>query len=206
MARSLPDIIKWETTMNRVKRITGLIAFSLMILSLPAIASAQWRDDDRYGNDRYGNDRYGNGRYGNGQYGNYGDMRSTIRNLKNKSNRFERQADRELDRSRWDDTRREGNFMGLVRDFDDAVDELNNSRSRQNSDEVQRVLNLGSRIDRQMARMRVSGNLTQLWNAIEYDLNTLGNAYGYNNGRRNRGYGNGRGNGNTNNLPNWWPF
>jgi hypothetical protein len=177
-----------------------------MILSLPAIASAQWRDDDRYGNDRYGNDRYGNGRYGNGQYGNYGDMRSTIRNLKNKSNRFERQADRELDRSRWDDTRREGNFMGLVRDFDDAVDELNNSRSRQNSDEVQRVLNLGSRIDRQMARMRVSGNLTQLWNAIEYDLNTLGNAYGYNNGRRNRGYGNGRGNGNTNNLPNWWPF
>jgi hypothetical protein len=206
MARSLPDIIKWETTMNRVKRITGLIAFSLMILSLPAIASAQWRDDDRYGNDRYGNDRYGNGRYGNGQYGNYGDMRSTIRNLKNKSNRFERQADRELDRSRWDDTRREDNFMGLVRDFDDAVDELNNSRSRQNSDEVQRVLNLGSRIDRQMARMRVSGNLTQLWNAIEYDLNTLGNAYGYNNGRRNRGYGNGRGNGNTNNLPNWWPF
>jgi hypothetical protein len=69
---------------------------------------------------------------------------------------------------------------------------------------VQRVLNLGSQIDRQMARMRVSGQLTQLWSSIEYDLNVLGNAYGYNNGRRSRGWGNGRGNGN--NVPNWWPF
>jgi hypothetical protein len=164
-----------------------------MILSLPAIASAQWGGNGRNGG-------YGN----NGQYGNR-DMRSTVRSLKTKSDRFLREADRTLDRSRWDDTRREDNFMSVVRNFENAVDDLNNSRN-QNSNEVQRVLNLGSQVDRQMARMRVSGQLTQLWNSIQNDLNVLGNAYGYNNGRRNRGYGNGRGNGNANNLPNWWPF
>ena len=182
--------------MNRVKKIIGLMAFSLMILSLPAIASAQWGGNGRNGG-------YGNGGYGNN--GQYGDMRSTVRSLKQKSDRFLREADRTLDRSRWDDTRREDNFMSVVRNFENAVDDLNNSRN-QNSNEVQRVLNLGSQIDRQMARMRVNGNLTQLWNSIQYDLNTLGNAYGYNNGRRNGGWGNGRRNGNTNNLPNWWPF
>lgn len=193
--------------MNRVKRIIGLMAFSLMILSLPAIASAQWGGNGGYGNGGYGNGGYGNGGYGNGQYGNYGDMRSMIKNLKNKTNRFEKQVDRDLDRSRYDGTNREDQFMDLVERFDDAVDDLSTGNNRQNASEVQRVLQIGSQIDRQMSRLRLSGQSVQLWNAIEYDLNNLSNAYGYNNGRRNRGWGNGRGNGNTgNNLPSWWPF
>lgn len=178
-----------------------------MILSLPAIASAQWGGNGGYGNGGYGNGGYGNGGYGNGQYGNYGDMRSMIKNLKNKTNRFEKQVDRDLDRSRYDGTNREDQFMDLVERFDDAVDDLSTGNNRQNASEVQRVLQIGSQIDRQMSRLRLSGQSVQLWNAIEYDLNNLSNAYGYNNGRRNRGWGNGRGNGNTgNNLPSWWPF
>lgn len=188
--------------MNRVKRIIGLMAFSLMILGLPAIASAQWRDNDRYGNGQYGG--YGNGQYGGYGNGQYGDMRSTVRNLKNKSNRFEKQVDRDLDRSRYDGTNREDRFMELVRDFDNAVDDLSTGNNRQNANEVQNVLRIGSQIDRAMSRLRLSGQSVQLWNAIEYDLNALSNSYGYNNGRRNGGRGNGRGNGN--NLPNWWPF
>ncbi|MBK9214010.1 MAG: hypothetical protein IPM59_00165 [Chloracidobacterium sp.] len=198
--------------MNKVKRIIGLMAFTLMILSLPAIASAQWRNDDddynrngRYGNGQYGG--WGNGGYGNGQYGGYGNLSSTIRDLKRKSSQFERQMDRSLDRSRYDGTDREDRIMDTVRDFDNAVDQLNSGRNRQNNGEIRRVLDLGRQVDRQMARLRLNGNLSQLWNSIQYDLNTLGNAYGYNNnrGRRNGGWGNGRNNGN-NNLPNWWPF
>lgn len=197
--------------MNRVKRIIGLMAFTLMILSLPAIASAQWRnDDDDYNrngrNGGYGNGQYGG--YGNGQYGGYGNLSSTIRDLKRKSSQFERQMDRALDRSRYDGTNREDQLMDVVRDFDNAVDQLNTGRNRQDNGEMRRVLDLGRQIDRQMARLRLNGNLTQLWSSIQYDLNTLGNAYGYNNnnrGRRNGGWGNGRNNGN-NNLPSWWPF
>lgn len=202
--------------MNRVKRIIGLMAFTLMILSLPAIASAQWRNDDDdynrngrnggYGNGQYGG--WGNGGYGNGQYGGYGNLSSTIRDLKRKSSQFERQMDRSLDRSRYDGSDREDRIMDTVRDFDNAVDQLNSGRNRQDNGEMRRVLELGRQIDRQMARLRLNGNLTQLWNSIQYDLNTLGNAYGYNNnnrGRRNGGWGNGRNNGN-NNLPSWWPF
>lgn len=197
--------------MNRVKRIIGLMAFTLMILSLPAIASAQWRnDDDDYNrngrNGGYGNGQYGG--YGNGQYGGYGNLSSTIRDLKRKSSQFERQMDRSLDRSRYDGSDREDRIMDVVRDFDNAVDQLNTGRNRQDNGEMRRVLDLGRQIDRQMARLRLNGNLTQLWSSIQYDLNTLGNAYGYNNnnrGRRNGGWGNGRNNGN-NNLPSWWPF
>ena len=185
------------------------MAFSLMILGLPAIASAQWRNDDDYNrngrNGGYGNGQYGG--YGNGQYGGYGNTSSTVRDLKRNSNQFERTVDRELDRSRYNGTNREDQFMDLVRSFDNAVDDLSISNNRQNANEVQNVLRIGSQIDRSMARLRLSGQSVQLWNAIEYDLNALSNAYGYNNGRRNRGWGNGRGNGNTgNNLPSWWPF
>jgi hypothetical protein len=180
------------------------MAFSLMILGLPAIASAQWNDNGRYGNGQYGGN--GNGQYGGYGNGQYGDMRSTIKNLKNKSNRFEKQVDRDLDRSRYDGTNREDQFMDLVRSFDNAVDNLSTGNNRQSSNEIQRVLQLGSQIDRSMSRLRLSGQSVQLWNAVEYDLNALSNAYGYNNSR-NRGRGNGRGNGNTgNNLPSWWPF
>lgn len=202
--------------MNRVKRIIGLMAFTLMILSLPAIASAQWRNDDDdynrngrhggYGNGQYGG--WGNGGYGNGQYDNYGNLRSTIRDLKRKSSQFERQIDRDLDRGRYNGSDREDRIMDVVRDFDNAVDDLNVGRNRQNSGEVRRVLDLGGQIDRQISRLRLNGNSIQLWNSIEYDLRRLANAYGYNDydrGRRNGGWGNGRNNGN-NNLPSWWPF
>ena len=32
--------------MNRIKNLVAVFAFSLLILALPAIASAQWRNDN----------------------------------------------------------------------------------------------------------------------------------------------------------------
>ena len=58
--------------MKRLRNLIAIGAFSLLVLGIPAIASAQYRDrdDDRYGN----NGSYGNGGYNNGQYGNYGNV------------------------------------------------------------------------------------------------------------------------------------
>jgi hypothetical protein len=162
--------------MNRLRNLVGVFAFSLLILSLPLVASAQYRTNR--------NDDY----YGNGNYNR--NLQSTIRNLKNRSNQFERRIDRELDRSRYDDRNREDRINQVAKDFADATDRLDdaydNRRDYNNSqDEVQRVLQLGNQLGRAISRARLNGNVQNDWNRIQQDLNILANAYNYNNNNRN---------------------
>jgi hypothetical protein len=167
--------------MNRFKSLVAIFAFSLLVLSLPIVASAQWRDNRR-------NDDY----YGNGGYNR--NLQGTIRNLKNRSERFERQIDRELDRSRYDGRRQEDRINDMARDFANAVerldDEYDNRRDYNSSrDEAQRVLQLGLQLDRALSRGRLSYNVQNEWNRIRQDLQVISNAFGgyYNdNNNRNR--------------------
>ncbi len=184
--------------MNRIKNFIAIAAFSLLVLGLPAIASAQWRDRD---DDDY-NRR--NGGYNNGQYGNYGNMSSTIRNLKNRTKDFQREVDRDLDRSRYNNTYQEDEVNDLVKDFRNAVNDLDNN-DRQNSNEVNRVLNLGRQVDNVMYRLRLGYNSENLWQTIRRDLDVLGNN-GYNNRNNRRNRGNGRWGQGGVNKPSWWPF
>ncbi len=162
--------------MNRFRNSVALFAFSLLILGLPAIASAQWRDNR--------NDDYN-------RSGNYNrNLQSTIRNLKNRSNQFERRLDRELDNSRYDERRREDRLNQLARDFANATERLDseydNRRDYNDSyDEARRVLDLGSQIDRVISRARLNGNVQGDWNRIRQDLQVLASAYNYNNRNRN---------------------
>lgn len=64
--------------MNRFRNLIGIIAFSLMILALPSIASAQRR------NNRNNDDYNRNGRYNQ-------NLNSTIKNLKNRAKNFEKE-------------------------------------------------------------------------------------------------------------------
>jgi hypothetical protein len=162
--------------MNRVRNLIGVFAFSLLILSLPLVASAQYRTNR---NDDY----YGNGRYNR-------NLQSTIRNLKNRANQFERRIDRELDRSRYDDRNREDRINQIAQDFANATERLDdaydNSRDYNNSyDEAQRVLQLGNQLGRVVSRTRINGNVQNDWYRIQQDLNVLANAYNYNNNNRN---------------------
>src|SRR5664279_4832419 len=72
--------------MNRIKNLVAITAFSLLVLCLPAIASAQ------YGNGGYNNGGYNNGGYNNGYSG---DIRSTVRDLKDSSKNFKNEVDRQ---------------------------------------------------------------------------------------------------------------
>ena len=185
--------------MNRFKSLVAIFAFSLLVLSLPIVASAQWRDNRR-------ND---DGYYGNGGYNR--NLQSTIRNLKNRSDRFEDRVDRELDRSRYDGRRQEDRINDLARDFANAAerldDEYDNRRDYNNTrDEAQRVLQLGSQLDRIISRARFSNNIQNEWSRIRQDLQVLSNAYGgyYNdNNNRNR---RGRNNNRNNRFPFPFPF
>ena len=162
--------------MNRFRNLIAVFAFSLLILGLPAIASAQYRNNR--------NDDY------NRNNGYNRNLQSTVRNLKNRSNQFERRLDRELDRSRYDERNREDRINQIAENFANAAEALDkaydNSRDYNNSqDEVHRVLQLGNQLNRVLSRARINGNLQNEWNRIQQDLNILANAYNYNNNNRN---------------------
>ena len=194
--------------MNRIKSLIGIGAFSLLILGLPAIASAQW-------NGGYGG--YGNGGYGNGGYGN-GNVRSVVRNLKNKAERFENAVDRYDDRNdnrnnrggwgNWggwgNNNNYGGNLENLADQFKNAADDLEDAfgqgRNLNNSaDEARRVLDLASAIDNELNNSRGRrGNLFGQWNSMRQELNVIAQTYGYYNNRNGRGNRNG---GWRNNFP-----
>lgn len=191
--------------MKNIKSIIAISAFSLLVLGLPAVASAQWRDRDQndptYRNDDY----YGNG---NGRYGRYNrNIRGTVESLQQRARNFERQVSRIDDRrdDRWgnrDDSwgnrggyrARYDNLENLARSFksaaEDLADEYGNGRNMRSSrDEAQRVVSIGSQIEQSMYRSgnRRGGNVGMLethWSQISADLRVIANAYGLNyNGR-----------------------
>lgn len=182
--------------MNRLRNLIGIFAFALLFLSLTSDVSAQRRDRDNDDDDGYyRNDDYRNNR-NNRNNGNNRNLQATVKNLKNRSNQFERRLDRELDNSRYDDRNREDRINELAKNFSDAAenldDEYDNRGDYQDSyDEAQRVLQLGNQLDRVLSHARLSGNVQNDWNRIRQDLNVLANAYNYNNNnnrnnRRNR--------------------
>jgi hypothetical protein len=197
-----PDFLIREKTMNKIKRFSIFAAFSMLVLGLPAIASAQYYPNGGAGNGGYGG-------YGNGQYG---DQRSAIRNLKNHTRQFQRQLDRDLDRSRVNGTRREDQINDIVSRFRDAVNDLDNNGYYDNrrgsyggDSEMRRVYDLAGQIERSIGRANISPSTRNLWGGVRSDLQTLSRGYGSNNGRNNGGWGNGR-TGSRNGLPSWWPF
>ncbi len=190
--------------MNRISKFFAISAFALMLLGLPAVASAQWgnRDDDDY----YGNNR------------NNRNLRATIQNLKNRARNFESATNRVEDRrddrdDQWGNNRnggwgnnRNGGYRSgdysrledLADDFRKATDRLEgkygNGRNLNGSrDEARRVLDIGNQIENELRGLRGGRNLERQWSQIRYDLNAINNVYG--------GYY-GNGGGNNNRYPN----
>ena len=171
--------------MNRLRNFIAIGAFSLLLLALPSMASAQYRNDDDYGNGRYGN----NSRYG--------DIRGTIQSLKNKARNLEQRSDRIDDRNARYDDRNYGGYGNNARNLEQLTDRFRNAandlagaygrgRNLNNSaDEARRVLDLGSQIDQEMGRSRGSRNLQNQWSGIRNDLRIIAQAYGlrYNSNR-----------------------
>jgi hypothetical protein len=183
--------------MKRISFWVATAAFSLMVLGLPSIASAQYRDP----NGGYNNGGY----YGNGRYGNV-DTRQTVKQLKKSAKDFQKSLDRELDRSRYNRTQREDQLNGMAKQFRQSVNRINDRYDQRNINDIRRALDMASQLDRALARHRLGGNVQYSWQSVRYNLDSLAQSYGiYNNNRNDR---NGRwGNGNNRgNMPSWWPF
>ncbi|MEP6901638.1 MAG: hypothetical protein ABJA66_07800 [Actinomycetota bacterium] len=166
--------------MNRFKNLMTVFAFSLLVLGLPTLASAQWTDRD---NDTYNRNGRNNRNYDNGN------LKSTVERLKNQSRDFDRQLERELKRNR-NDRYNNNQILRLSEDFKDAADKLEDNfgsgRNLNNTqDEAGQVLQLGSQLENALYSSRSNYNLQGNWNQIHQDLNTIADAYGYNNNNRN---------------------
>lgn len=182
--------------MKRFTQIASIFALALVVLALPSIASAQYRDrdrdDDYYGRNR--NDDY----YGNNGYGR--NIRGTIQSLRSHARNFERRIDRIDDRNdRYGNDRygrnnnRYDNLEELSDRFsraaDDLADAYGRGRNMNNSrDEARRVVDIGSQIENILYRSRGNRNGSGEWNQISRDLRIIADAYnlGYYNGNRNR--------------------
>lgn len=176
--------------MNRIKQIFAISAFSLMVLALPSIASAQWRDRDR--NDDY----YGNSRYNR-------NINATIQNLRNRARNFEQLTNRVEDRrddrdDRWGNRGGYGGNIGRIEDLADRFSraterlarEYRNDRDlRDSRNEANEVLNIGNQIESELSRTR-NRNLDRQWSQIRNDLRILANTFG--NGGYNNPYPNNR--------------
>ncbi len=180
--------------MNKIKNLMAFGAFAVVMLCVPAIASAQW---------------------GNGGYNNNYNIKQNVKNLKNRAKDFERSVDRYDDRydrrggawGNWGGGRSSDRLESLAEDFRKAADRLENKygngRNLNNSaDEARRVLDIASQIDREIRSTR-NNNLQSQWNAMRYDLNQVANTYGYNGNRNRRGDRNGNW---RNNIPFPLPF
>jgi hypothetical protein len=184
--------------MKRFTNLASILALSMVVLILPAVASAQWRNGNGNGNGNGNNDDY----YRNGSYNR--NLRGTIQNLKNRARNFERRLDRVDDRNNntgWgnNNNRRYDSLEQLADRFaratNDLANEYGNGRDLNGSrNEARRVLDIGSQIDNILYRSR-SGNrqVANEWDKISYDLRVLADTYGlnYRNGNQN-GSGNWR--------------
>jgi len=173
-----------------------------MVMALPSIAAAQWGGNNggynnggRYGGNlenvadrlkdrsrdlerqidrefNYNRNRNtgilgtilgGNGTYGNRGYGN-DRIKRLAEDFRQAANQFEGRVDN-------DDRRRDRRDD----DYNDRNWNRNGDRDRQ---AAERLLNIGSQLDNELRRMRVSSNLQSRWNAIRSDLNLVARAYG----------------------------
>ncbi|HSI88903.1 MAG TPA: hypothetical protein VK918_07585 [Pyrinomonadaceae bacterium] len=169
--------------MNKLSKVIAISAFSLAVLALPSVATAQWYPQQ--------------GPY----YGNQGrDLRGIADQLRTRSRQFDQRVDSYVDRGYGN---RGGGYYGnrnynndlksLAGDFRRAADNFRskygNGRNLRNSeDAARRLLDAGSRLDNALRASRVDGRLTGEWNSMRGMLNQIANTYGYNYNRGNQRY------------------
>jgi hypothetical protein len=174
---------------NRRLAVLALAALSVGVLLAPARASAQsvWdvlrdRIEDR--NQRRNDDYYGRRRGGNISDSERRVLRNVARRIDSRSRDFQRNVDRLLDDSRYDDSRREDDINQLVRSFRSAADRFRDRAGDSNDlsrseNEARQLLEAASVINRNIRRVRLDGRTASDWSQIRNDLRTVADIYGF---------------------------
>jgi hypothetical protein len=153
---------------NRIVRLTAVaMATALVVLasSSPSHAQSQW--DQRYWNTMRKSD-----------------VEKVIARLERNANDFRRDLDRWLDNSRMDGTRREAEYNGRVKAFEQATNRLRAEFDRRDKwwearDQVKEVLETAKPVAEVMRRggRRNSRDLENQWWTLRRQLNKLATTY-----------------------------
>jgi hypothetical protein len=166
------------------------LTFGAALLA-PADASAQtiWdrvrdRIEDRNGQRRRDDDNYGRRR--DGRIGDHERrvLRDVSRRLDSRARDFQRNLDRLLDNSRYDDTRREDNINQNVRTLRDAAarfrDRAGDGNDLDRSEgEARQLLDAAAQVNRSLRRVRLDGRTSSDWSQIRNDLRTVADIYNF---------------------------
>lgn len=146
------------------------------------------------------------------------DVSRIISTLETSSNKFRRDFDKAMDRSRYNGTREEDRFNATVKDYENSLDRLRNRFNRNNSwweskNEVSEMLRYAQPVNTMMNSISFRRDIERQWNAMRNDINTLADTFdlpglnggGWNGGPWNGGNNDGpwNGNGQMSSPPNW---
>jgi hypothetical protein len=105
-----------------------------------------------------------------------------IKRVETSSDKFKKEFDKALDRSRLNNTNREDRLNQYAKDFEHATDELRSHFDRtdkwiDNKEQVRTCLSLASKLNVAMRNRRLGPKVESRWVGLRYDLNTLADVY-----------------------------
>jgi hypothetical protein len=111
-----------------------------------------------------------------------GDVDRIIKRVEDSTDKFKKEFDKALDRSRLNNTNREDQLNQDAKDLEHATDDLRKQFDRtdkwmDNRDQVRACLVLASKINVAMRNRRLGPKVESRWNGLRYDLNTLADVY-----------------------------
>jgi hypothetical protein len=110
------------------------------------------------------------------------DVDRIIKRVEDSSDKFKKEFDKALDRSRLNNTNREDQLNDYAKDLEHATDDLRSQFDRndqwiENKEQVRKCLALASKINVAMRNRRLGPKVENRWATLRYDLNTLAGVY-----------------------------
>lgn len=139
------------------------LAFAAALLLIPSTAGAQRRE-------------------ARGRLYTKADVDRIIKRVEDRSDKFEKEFDKALDRSRLNNTLREDQLNDYADDLEKATDELRREFDRRdawadNKAEVRKCLEIATKLNVAMRNRRLGPKVESTWSALRYELNTLADVY-----------------------------
>ncbi len=109
-------------------------------------------------------------------------MPVTVQRVEDRSDKFKKEFDKALDRSRLNNTRREDQLNDYAKELEKATDELRREFDRrdawvENKAEVRNCISIATKINVAMRNRRLGPKVESTWSALRYELNTLAGVY-----------------------------
>lgn len=110
------------------------------------------------------------------------DVDRIIKRVEDRTDKFKKEFDKALDKSRLDNTRREDDLNQYAKELEHATDDLRHQFDRSdrwidNRQQVQTCISVASRINVAMRNRSLGPKVENTWAALRYDLNTLAQVY-----------------------------